>query len=151
MRTFSILLLALFASFSVAYTQLNAENQEESKKQEDDGGSDMKALMKELIKGAVAQVQEEEGRKLSFAELESTLDSILLQGEEEGGDGAQGQEDNDNGDDLLAFLQGDDDLAEVQDDDNGGDATSQGLLGAIRIGVLTNMRPEDASRDAENR
>jgi hypothetical protein len=161
MRTLSILLLALFATFSVVYT-LNAENQEESKKQEEDDGDDMKALMKELMKGVVAQVQEEEDQKTSAAELESTLDglmsqiqddddqdsdalsqedngsdddlSALLQGEEEeGDDGAQEQEDNDNDEDLLTFLQGDDELAEVQDDDDGGDATSQGSwFSAIR-------------------
>ena len=36
----------------------------------------------------------------------------------------------------MAFLQGDDDqFAEVQDDDDGGDATSQGWLSAIRFGI----------------
>ena len=81
-------LLALFIIFSVAYT-LDGEKEEESKKQEDDDGGDTKALMKELIKGVVAQMQEEVGRKSSTAELESTDLSALLQEEEEGGDGAR--------------------------------------------------------------
>ena len=36
----------------------------------------------------------------------------------------------------MAFLQGDDDqFAEVQDDNDGGDATTQGWLSAIRFGI----------------
>ena len=156
MRTFSILLLTLFAIFSVAYT-LNAEKQEESKKQADDDG-DMKSLMQELMKSFVAQVQEEEDQK-SSAELERYLDGRLsqvqdddddsdvlkqenddsndgllafLQEEEEGGDDAQVQEDNDNGDDLLALLQDDDDGAEAQDDDGGDFAIEQGWFSVLR-------------------
>ena len=153
-----ILLLALFATFTLANT-LNAEKQDESIKQEEtnkqeDEDGDMKSLMQELMKGVVAQVHEEEDQK-SSAELENSLDGLLsqaqdddddgdalvqegddgndnllalLQDDVEGSDGAQEQEDDDNEEDLLALLQGD---AEEQDDDDGGDAVSQGWLTTI--------------------
>ena len=132
MKTFSILLFTLFAVFSVAYT-LN------SKKQDDDG--DVKALMKELMKGVVVQMQEEEDQR-SSAELESALSDLLSQVQEddddEGGreqddddEGGRKQDDDDEGgrkqdddDGLLALLQeegeGDDGARRQDDDDEGG-------------------------------
>ena len=78
MKSFSILIFTLFAIFSVGYTL-------KSKKQDEDSG-DMKALMRELMKGVVAQVQEDEDQK-SVAELESALNDLLsqVQGDEDEG------------------------------------------------------------------
>ena len=107
----------------------------------------MKALMRELMKGVVAQVQEDEDQK-SIAELESTLNDILsqvqdddgeddgrLQQEDEGGrlqddeddpveDGRLQDEENE-GDDLLALLQeeGDGDDGARRQGDEGDDST----------------------------
>ena len=87
MKTFSIILFTLFTIFSVAYT-LN------SKKQDDDG--DMKSLMKELMRGVVAQVQEEEDQK-SSAELESALSDLLSQVQDDEDEGGRIQDDEDEG------------------------------------------------------
>ena len=102
----------------MAYT-LNAENKEESKKQEEDNGGDMKALMRELMKGVVAQMQEDKDQKLSAAELESscTLDGLLSQIQDDNDiSDSLSQEDNDSDDDITALLQeeeeGDDDAQE---------------------------------------
>ena len=130
----------------MAYT-LNVE------KQEDDDNDNVKSLMKELMKGVVAQMQEEADQK-SFAESQSTLNDLLsqiqedendsealkqedddnddnllalLQEDEEGGDDARGQEDSDIGDVLLQD-DSDDDSAELQDNDDGDDAIEQGFL-----------------------
>ena len=124
MKSFSILLFTLFAIFSVGYTL-------KSKTQDDDGG-DMKALMRELMKGVVAQVQEDEDQK-SVAELESTLNDILSQVQDVGGEDGRIQDNEDEdgrlqdeeaeGDGLLALLQEEEnggDGARRQDDEEGG-------------------------------
>ena len=113
MKSFSILLFTLFAIFSVGYTL-------KSKTQDDDGG-DMKALMRELMKGVVAQVQEDEDQK-SVAELESTLNDILSQVQDVGGEDGRIQ-DNEDEDGRLQDEEdeGDGLLALLQEEENGGD------------------------------
>lgn len=176
MRTFLFLLVTLFAIFSVTYT-LNTEKQETSMKQEDDNDNDVKAFMEELMKGVIAQMQEEDDQKL-ITEMQSTLNDqlsqvqddeddgevlkqdgddnsdkdllALLQEEDEENDGALKQDDED-GDNLLALLQDDnDDDAELQDDDDGDDAIEQRWQRRLYryLKCLPKMKPE--MRKADN-
>ena len=122
MKRISILLFTLFAVFSVAFT-LN------SKEQDDDG--DVKALMKELMKGVVAQVQEEEDQR-SSAELESALSDLLSQiQEDDDDDDAQSQDDEDNDD------------VQRQDDGDGGREQEEGEDGDGLLALLQDDEEEE--------
>ena len=106
MKTFSLLLLTLFAIFSMAYTLKS------SKKQDDD--DDTEAIMRELMRGVVAQVQEEEDQR-SSAELESALSDLLSQVQQDGEDGRI--QDDEGG----RIQDGDDEDGRIQDgNDEGG-------------------------------
>ena len=118
-----LILFGLLAILSVAYTLSDDEKNEDG---------EVQAIMEELTRGVVAQMQEDEDQQ-SSAGLQSAMRELLaeVQEDEDSKDnGAREQQEGDGGD-ILALLQEDDDDnggAVQAEDEEGGEAQVQGRL-----------------------